>query len=60
MIRPPGKIYKGQFTFYPVKISDCVMIGKECIVEAAQIGVGVEIGENCIIVSLSIPSCHVF
>jgi dynactin-5 len=39
-----------QFTFYPVRISDFVHIGKRCIIEAAQIGSGVEIGDNCIIV----------
>lgn len=39
------------FTFYPVKISDFVHIGPNCIVEAAQIGGGVEIGEGSIIVS---------
>jgi len=40
-----------QFTFYPVRITDCVFIAENCIVEAAQIGMGVEIGANCIIVS---------
>jgi carbonic anhydrase/acetyltransferase-like protein (isoleucine patch superfamily) len=39
------------FTFYPVKISDFVHIGPNCIIEAAQIGGGVEIGEGSIIVS---------
>ncbi|RSH87281.1 hypothetical protein EHS25_003190 [Saitozyma podzolica] len=51
VIRPPGKMYKGAFTFYPVKISDFVHIGPNCIVEAAQIGGGVEIGEGSIIFS---------
>lgn len=65
IIRPPGKMYKGcawsgvpgvgltqrQFTFYPVRITDCVFVAEKCIVEAAQIGMGVEIGANCIIVS---------
>ncbi|WWD17222.1 hypothetical protein CI109_101660 [Kwoniella shandongensis] len=49
IIRPPGKMYKGAFTFYPVRISDFVHIGAGCIVEAAQIGSGVEIGKGCII-----------
>ncbi len=38
------------FTFYPVRISDCVTIGAGSIVEAAQIGLGVDIGKDCIIV----------
>jgi hypothetical protein len=41
------------FTFYPVRISDFVHIGSECVIEAAQIGSGVEIGDNCVIVRLS-------
>jgi len=43
--------HTSQFTFYPVRISDCVFIGEKCIIEAAQIGLGVDIGPNCIIVS---------
>lgn len=39
-----------QFTFYPVRISDFVHVGADSIIEAAQIGSGVEIGDNCIIV----------
>ncbi|KAK4684226.1 dynactin 5, partial [Tremellales sp. Uapishka_1] len=49
IIRPPGKIYKGAFTFYPVRIADFVDIGSGCIVEAASIGHGVEIGKGSII-----------
>ncbi|ODN82006.1 hypothetical protein L202_02333 [Cryptococcus amylolentus CBS 6039] len=49
VIRPPGKIYEGAFTFYPVRISDFTHIGPNCIVEAAQIGSGVDIGEGSII-----------
>jgi acetyltransferase-like isoleucine patch superfamily enzyme len=66
VVRPPGKCYKGYaesrlpdeslmhqraFTFYPMRISDNVHIGPECIVEAASIGYGVTIGEGCIVVS---------
>lgn len=39
------------FSYYPMKIGDCVSIGAGSIVEAASIGHGVEIGTNCIIVS---------
>ncbi|WWC70073.1 uncharacterized protein I206_104019 [Kwoniella pini CBS 10737] len=49
IIRPPGKLYKGTFTFYPIRISDFVHINSNCIIEAGQIGLGVEIGKNCII-----------
>jgi len=50
VIRPPGKIYKGTFTFYPVRIADYVHIGQDAIVEAASIGHGVEIGAGAIVV----------
>ncbi|WVW84017.1 hypothetical protein I302_106044 [Kwoniella bestiolae CBS 10118] len=49
IVRPPGKMYKGSFTFYPLRISDFVQIGPNSIIEAASIGSGVEIGKNCII-----------
>lgn len=51
VLRPPGKIYKGAFTFYPVRILDYVHIGAECIVEAASIGSCIDIGARSIIVS---------
>lgn len=35
-----------------MKIGDCVHIGSNSVVEAAQIGNMVEIGKNCIIVGL--------
>ncbi|WWC89217.1 uncharacterized protein L201_004135 [Kwoniella dendrophila CBS 6074] len=49
IIRPPGKLHKGSFTFYPIRISDFVHIQSNCIIEAASIGSCVEIGKNCII-----------
>lgn len=38
------------FTYYPAKFADFVHIGKDAIVEAAQVGHGVQIGEGAIIV----------
>lgn len=37
-------------SYYPMKISDYVSIGENCIIEAASIGSMVKIGKNCIIV----------
>lgn len=51
ILRPPGKIYKGAYTFYPVRVADYVHIGPEAVVEAASIGHGVEIGARAIVVS---------
>lgn len=39
------------FNHYPMKLGDLVTIGKRCIIEAAQIGSGTEIQDDCIIVS---------
>lgn len=38
------------FNYYPMKMGDFVTIGRDCIIEAAQIGSGTEIEDNCIIV----------
>ena len=50
VIRPPYKVYKGVFSYYPMKIGEYVEIGSDTIIEAAQIGIGVKIGSNCVIV----------
>jgi len=49
IVRPPGKLNKGAFTFYPIRMLDYVHVGSGAVVEAAQIGHGVEIGEGAII-----------
>lgn len=52
--RPPYKTYRGNFNYYPMKIGDHVHIGGGTIVEAATIGNHVQIGKNCIIVSVQL------
>ncbi|KAJ3290338.1 hypothetical protein HDU79_003362 [Rhizoclosmatium sp. JEL0117] len=49
LIRPPSKVYKTVFSYYPMKIGDFVHVGEGSIVEAAQIGSHVRIGKNCVI-----------
>lgn len=48
-LRPPGKLYKGIFSHYPLKMGDHVYIGPSSIIEAALIGSHVHIGEGCVI-----------
>jgi len=48
-LRPPGKLYKGAFSHYPLKIGDHVYVGPGSIVEAALIGSHVHIGQGCVI-----------
>ncbi|KAI8054374.1 putative dynactin Arp1 p25 subunit RO12 [Syncephalis plumigaleata] len=49
VIRPPYKTYKGQFSYYPMKIGEHTIIGEGSIIESASIGSYVHIGKNCII-----------
>ncbi|PVU94881.1 hypothetical protein BB559_002893 [Furculomyces boomerangus] len=49
LFKPPCKIFKGVFGYFPMKISDHVFVGENSIVEAASIGSYVYIGKNCII-----------
>ena len=53
IIRPPSKLYKSVFSYFPVKIGDFCRIGERSLVEAAQVGSWVEIGNDCIIVCLN-------
>lgn len=48
-LRPPGKLYKGIFSHYPLKMGDHVFIGPSCVIEAALVGNHVSIGENCVV-----------
>lgn len=50
MLRPPGKIHRGVFAHYPMKLGDHVFIGEGSVVEAAIIGNHVHIGKECVIV----------
>ncbi|EPQ29998.1 uncharacterized protein PFL1_02671 [Pseudozyma flocculosa PF-1] len=49
VIRPPYKTYRGQFSYYPLKMGDHVSIGANSVVEAAALGSHVEVGANCVI-----------
>jgi dynactin-5 len=49
IMKPPFKIYKNQFSYYPIKMGDFVTIGDDCLVEAATIGNCVEIGNGVVI-----------
>ncbi|RDW71615.1 dynactin [Coleophoma cylindrospora] len=48
-LRPPGKLFQGQFSHYPLKIGDHVYVGPSTVVEAALIGNHVHIGQGCVI-----------
>ncbi|PBP20438.1 dynactin [Diplocarpon rosae] len=58
-LRPPGKLYKGQFSHYPLKIADHVFVGAGSIIEAALIGSHVNIGSNCVVGKFTIIKDYV-
>lgn len=49
VLRPPSKLHRGLYSYYPLKIGDHVFIGENTVVEAAVIGSNVHIGRDCVI-----------
>ncbi|KAK0629523.1 trimeric LpxA-like protein [Bombardia bombarda] len=45
-LRPPGRLYKGAFTYMPLRIGDHVFVGPGSVVQAAFIGNHVHIGSK--------------
>ncbi|KAL2257846.1 hypothetical protein VTK26DRAFT_9085 [Humicola hyalothermophila] len=43
-LRPPGRLYKGAFTYMPLRMGDHVYVGPGAVVQAASIGSHVHIG----------------
>ncbi|KAI1006250.1 hypothetical protein K3495_g1967 [Podosphaera aphanis] len=58
-LKPPGKLFKGQFSHYTLRISDHVFVGSGSLVEAALVGSHVHIGANCIIGKFAIIKDYV-
>ncbi|KAL6702265.1 trimeric LpxA-like protein [Trichoderma pleuroticola] len=59
LLRPPGRIYKGVFTYMPLRIGDHVFIGQGTVVQAASIGNHVSIGNGCVINEFAILKDYV-
>jgi len=49
VIKPPGRISRGVWTYYPMKIGDNVFIGPNSTIQSADIKSHVHIGENCVL-----------
>ncbi|KAI1397112.1 trimeric LpxA-like protein [Hypoxylon fuscum] len=58
-LRPPGRIYKGSFTFLPLRLGDHVFIGEATVVQAATIGSHVYIGANVVVSEFAIIKDYV-
>jgi dynactin-5 len=49
VLRPPGRVTKGVFSYFPLKLGEHVYIGPGSVVEAAMIGSHVHIQAGCVI-----------
>ncbi|RYP40464.1 hypothetical protein DL767_001700 [Monosporascus sp. MG133] len=58
-LRPPGRMYKGSFTYLPLRLGDQVFIGEGSVVQAATIGSHVHIGSNVVIGEFAIIKDYV-
>ncbi|KAI9163056.1 Dynactin subunit 5 [Paramyrothecium foliicola] len=59
LLRPPGRMYKGDFTYMPLRIGDHVFIGQGTVVQAASVGNHVSIGKGCVINEFAIIKDYV-
>ncbi|KAI0017060.1 trimeric LpxA-like protein [Xylariomycetidae sp. FL0641] len=58
-LRPPGRIYKGAFTYLPLRLGDHVFIGESTVVQAATVGSHVHIGSNVVVGDFAIIKDYV-
>ncbi|KAI1336082.1 trimeric LpxA-like protein [Xylariaceae sp. FL0016] len=58
-LRPPGRIYKGSFTYLPLRLGDHVFVGEGSVVQAATIGSHVHIGARVTIGEFAIVKDYV-
>jgi dynactin-5 len=54
VLRPPSRLHRGVYSFYPLKIGDHVFVGERAVVEAATVGNHVHIGEDAVIGNMAI------
>lgn len=59
LLRPPGRQYKGAFTYMPLRLGDHVFIGQGSVIQAASIGNHVHIGDGCSIGEFAILKDYV-
>jgi len=59
LLRPPGRMYKGAFTYMPLRLGDHVFVGQGTVVQAASLGNHVQIGKGCTIGEFAIVKDYV-
>ncbi|KXJ87684.1 dynactin subunit 5 [Microdochium bolleyi] len=58
-LTPPGRTYKGAFTYLPLRLGDHVFVGEGAVVQAATIGSHVHIGANAVVGEFAIIKDYV-
>ncbi|KAH8671609.1 trimeric LpxA-like protein [Xylariales sp. PMI_506] len=58
-LRPPGRIYKGAFTYMPLRLGDHVFIGEGTVVQAATVGSHVHIDRDVVVGEFAIIKDYV-
>ncbi|KAL2758281.1 hypothetical protein ACRALDRAFT_2100545 [Sodiomyces alcalophilus JCM 7366] len=59
LLRPPGRVYKGVFTYMPLRMGDHVFVGHGSTVQAASIGSHVHIGHGVVVGEFAIIKDYV-
>ncbi|KJZ76835.1 hypothetical protein HIM_03712 [Hirsutella minnesotensis 3608] len=59
LLRPPGRLYKGLFTYMPLRLGDHVFVGQGSVVQAATVGSHVRIGARCAVNDFAIVKDYV-
>lgn len=59
LLRPPGRMYKGAYTYMPLRLGDHVFVGQDSVVQAATVGNHVRIGRDCMVNEFAIVKDYV-
>lgn len=59
LLRPPGRLYKGAFTYMALRLGDHVFVDQGSVVQAATVGSHVRIGKACTIGEFAIIKDYV-
>ncbi|KAH0592522.1 hypothetical protein MHUMG1_09673 [Metarhizium humberi] len=59
LLRPPGRLYKGVYTYMPLRLGDHVFVGQNTVVQAATVGNHVSIGRDCAVNEFAIVKDYV-
>ncbi|KAI0473227.1 trimeric LpxA-like protein [Xylariaceae sp. FL0804] len=58
-LRPPGRMYRGAFTYLPLRLGDHVFVGEGAVVQAASVGSHVHVGRGATVGEFAILKDYV-